>query len=65
MIQFPPPGDTPAPSRFESWFVLFTSFWIFLGIVLLLLPRKYGNALIKAAFPWAPTNLDKGNDNEK
>jgi hypothetical protein len=65
MLQFPPPGDTPAPFRFEAWFVLFMSLWIFLGTVLLLLPRKHSNAVIKAAFPWAPTRLAKGDDDEK
>jgi hypothetical protein len=60
--QFPcplPPGIDPhVPTTFESWFGLFMSFWIFFGVVLLILPRYWSDAIIRLMFPFMPRRLE-------
>lgn len=60
LFQFPtpPPGDMPVPSHFEAWLGLFIGSCLLLGIVLLILPRRWSCAVIKAALPFLPERLE-------
>lgn len=50
-----PPGFPEyIPGRLESFIDLFLAFWIFFGLVLLILPRSWSDAVIETAFPFLP-----------
>lgn len=58
MFQLPapvPPGTEQHVSTvFEAWFGLFMAFWVFFGLILLLLPEELTDAVWQIAFPFLP-----------
>jgi hypothetical protein len=51
----PPPGpEILPPSTVESFVSLFLVFWIFFGLLLLILPNKWRDTVMETAFPFLP-----------
>lgn len=50
-----PPGfEYPPIGRYEAWFDLVMAFWIFFLILLMVIPKQWGNAVLKVVFPFSP-----------
>jgi hypothetical protein len=62
MLQFPPPGELPAPSHFEQFILCLLVVALSTAVLSFLLPRPISYKLFKVAFPLMPDRLEDKND---
>lgn len=60
-IPYEVPRGAPeyVPSTFKVWFGLFTLFWIFFGLVLLVVPKSCSDGVLETAFPFLPKRSER------